>query len=1078
MFTDLVGSTEMRTRLGDAAADEVHRTHDRLLGSSVDEHGGTLVKSLGDGILATFGAAADAIAAATTVQRAIERANRRVDDARRLAVRVGLSAGDVSWDDGDCHGTPVVTAARLCDRAVGGQILVDDLVRGLARGRTEHTFRLVGELELKGLAEPVAAYEVAWEPAVGDRAPLPAPLLPIASELPFAGRDAEREALRLQWKSAQTDGRAVALISGEPGVGKTRLTAELGRAAHADGAWVLAGRCDERISAPFTPWLEILRHVVAHTPNELLVAHVDRHGGELTRLVPELGRRVDDVPEPRKLDPETEQLALFDAVVDIVDTLAADAPVLLVIDDAHWADASSLGLLRHAVRQLPPGSAVLAVVTYRDTDVDRTHPLSAMIGDFRREPRVDDYALRGIDEAGMRALLTAAGGQELDELGIQFASALERETEGNPFFISQVLRHLIETNAIVQEDGLWRGAVTSIDEIGIPEGVRDVVGRRLSRLSDDANAVLRTAAVVGREFSVDLVADVADVSADDVLEHVESAIAARLVDEVPGAPGRMMFSHSLVQQTLVEELSTTRRVRLHAAIAAALEQSGDASSAELAHHFAEGATTGLADRAREHARRAAAEATERLAYDDAVRFYGLALEMLDASDEDPRARAELLVERGWVQHLRGDQDAGRTDALAAAELARTIEAPELVARAGIAYRGELGHWAAPSDPLAVELMREGLAGLPADDLITRADTTAVLAYSLVLAPGDEALTVAEEAETLAREAGADEALSHALAARAWALRSRGRGEELRRVAQEGVDHAARHRRLDWEWAVRYMLVEAFLELGDVERAKAETERAYAVPSALQGWGPVVLEANLAMLEGRFDDVDDTIERAARLGAGLGDTNEAIRCGQHARAAELRGWFDDALRWAEALEQTLLGAAIGFRPFLLAEMGELVAAQAAYDVWARDMQPVAPRLLQQWTLMYEATLALRTGNADLAARVTRDLEPLRGHFLGGDTTMWGAAEGIMARAAMAEGRYDDAVGFGELALAAAQQRGWHTLATRHRVDLSRALFGRAGPGDEDRARALLTEAIETADALGLVPAAREARSLLA
>ena len=398
---------------------------------------------------------------------------------------------------------------------------------------------------------------MAWEPAVGDRAPLPAPLLPIASELPFAGRDAERNALRVQWKSAQTDGRSVALISGEPGVGKTRLTAELARAAHSEGAWVLAGRCDERISAPFTPWLEILRHVVAHAPSELLVAHVDRHGGELTRLVPELGRRVDDVPEPRKLDPETEQLALFDAVVDVLETLAADAPVFLVIDDAHWADASSLGLLRHTVRHLPAVSAVLAVVTYRDTDVDRTHPLAAMIGDFRREPRVDDYALRGIDEAGMRALLTAAGGHELDELGIQFASALERETEGNPFFISQVLRHLIETNAIVQEDGLWRGAVTSIDEIGIPEGVRDVVGRRLSRLSDDANATLRTAAVVGREFSVDVVAEVSGLGEDDVLEQVESAIAARLVDEIADTPGRMIFSHALVQQTLVEELSTT-----------------------------------------------------------------------------------------------------------------------------------------------------------------------------------------------------------------------------------------------------------------------------------------------------------------------------------------------------------------------------------------------------------------------------------------------------------------------------------------------------------------------------------------
>src|SRR4029453_4246837 len=268
---------------------------------AVDDHSGTLVKKLGDGILASFGASADAVAAASDIQRAIERANRRVDDARRLAVRDGVSAGDVMWEDGDCHGTPVVTAARLCDRSVGGQILVDDLVRGLARGRTEHTFRLLGGVELKGLGGALTPYEVPWEPAISDRAPLPAPLLPVANELPFAGRDEEREALREQWKSAGTDGRSVALISGEPGVGKTRLTAELARAAHGDGAWVLVGRCDESIAAPFTPWLEILRHVVAHAPSELLVAHVERHGGELTRLVPDLARRIDDVPEPRTL---------------------------------------------------------------------------------------------------------------------------------------------------------------------------------------------------------------------------------------------------------------------------------------------------------------------------------------------------------------------------------------------------------------------------------------------------------------------------------------------------------------------------------------------------------------------------------------------------------------------------------------------------------------------------------------------------------------------------------------------------------------------------------------------------------
>jgi tetratricopeptide (TPR) repeat protein len=564
-----------------------------------------------------------------------------------------------------------------------------------------------------------------------------------------------------------------------------------------------------------------------------------------------------------------------------------------------------------------------------------------------------------------------------------------------------------------------------------------------------------------------------------VLEHVEAAIAARLVDEVAGAPGRMIFSHALVQQTLLEELSTTRRVRLHAAIGSALERKGGASSAELAHHFAEGATTGVADRALEHARRAAAEAEARLAYEEAVRFFDVALEMLDVGDDDPNARAELLVQRGWVQHLRGAQQAGREDALKAAELARSIGEPALIARAGIAYQGESGHWAAPSDPLAVELLREGLAEMSPADLATRADAMASLSNALVLVPGDESLTVAEEAERLACEAGADDVLSRAILARAWALRSRGRGEELRRVAQQGVDHALHHARVDWEWASRYLVAEAWLELGDLASARAEIERSSLLPSTLQGWGLPVFDATVAILEGRFDGVHETIEAGAALGGALGDTNEAIRCGQHGWAALLQGDFDEAVRWGEAMDRTLLGAGTGFHPlYVLAEVGDTDTATAAYEAWARDVRPLAPQLLKHWTLAYESTYVLRTNDAATAARVAVDLEPFRNHFLGGDTGLMGAAEGAMARAAIVEGRFDDAVALAEHALGAAEQRGWHTLVTQHRVDLARALLGRAEPGDADRAQPLLTEAIETADALGLAPAAREARSLLA
>ncbi len=1080
LFTDLVGSTELRTRLGDGAADELRRHHDQLVTQAVEEHRGTIVKLLGDGALASFGAAADAVGAATDVQRAIDRANRRVDDTRRLQLRVGCSAGDVAWEDGDCHGTPVVTAARLCDRAEGGQILVDDLVRGLARGRAEHAFRLVGELELKGLGEPVVAYEVPWEPLGTDRAPLPAPLLPVGNELPFAGRDAERDALRTQWKSAQADGRAVALVSGEPGMGKTRLTAELARSAHAEGAWVFAGRCDENIAAPYAPWLEILRHVVAHAPVELLAAHVERHGGELRRLVPEITRRVDSVPEPRSLDAETEQLALYDAVVDLLDTLAADAPVLLVVDDAHWADASTLGLLRHAIRTLPPSSALLVVVTYRDTDVDRSHPLSSMIGDLRREPRVDGYALRGIDEEGLRSLLTAAGGAELDDMGRQFASTLERETEGNPFFVGEVLRHLIETNVIVQEDGRWRGAVSSIDEVGIPEGVRDVVGRRLSRLDDDANTTLRTAAVVGREFSIEVVAEVMERRDDDVLRDVEAAIDASLVNEVMGTPGRMSFSHALVQSTLLDELSTTRRVRLHAAIGEALERRG-ASAAELAHHFAEGATVGVADKALQYARRAAEEAVERLAYEEQVAFCTLALEAIDAlgpGDDADRARAEVLIERAVTRHQLRDQDGGRADALAAAEIGRRIAAPNLIAGAGVGYMGGQGHWAQPSDPVAVGLMREGLEHSAPMQERERAVTLAYLAEALVLVPGDEALTVAEEAELLARSCGDDEALTIALNAQGWALRSRGRSADVCRVCEASIEAAERTGRLDWQWGSRFVLAEGLLELGDVERATAEMAAAYAVPSAIQGWGPVALAVTLALAEARFEGIDELIEEAAALGAPLGDTNETIRAGHHSVAALYRGRVDDALLWAEANRQTLMGLATGFHPYALAEVGEVAAAVAAHAEWARDVRPHAPQVLRHWMLHYEAVVALRCDARDLAQRLADELEPFRGTFIGGSTLMFGATEGTMALVAIVDQRFDEAIPLAEHAIAEADRRGWRTLSTEYRIALARAFLGRGASGDADRAAATLRDAIETADACGLVLMAEEARDLLA
>jgi class 3 adenylate cyclase len=286
LFTDIVGSTELRVAAGDLIADELFVRFERLLGEIVAAHDGRVIKGLGDGIMATFSRSADGVLAAVGMQRATHREGRRAAEERRVQIRIGLSAGDVTWKDGDCHGTPVVTSSWLCGAADGGQILCDDLVRGLGRGNTDLTFRIVGDLDLKGLPEPVLAFTVPWEPVGGEGAQLPGPLRALEDELPFAGRDDERSRLTDVWKQAQVEGTSVARLSGEPGVGKTRLAAELARAAHRDGALVVLGRCDEHVAGALAPWIEALRSLVADADDQMMAEHVARRGGELARVLP------------------------------------------------------------------------------------------------------------------------------------------------------------------------------------------------------------------------------------------------------------------------------------------------------------------------------------------------------------------------------------------------------------------------------------------------------------------------------------------------------------------------------------------------------------------------------------------------------------------------------------------------------------------------------------------------------------------------------------------------------------------------------------------------------------------------
>ncbi len=451
LCTDLADATELRARLGEEAADALQRKVDGHFRAAVMAAHGSVVRGSGDGLLAIFESAGDAMTAAAAIQRNATLPTPHDVD-RAASARVGMSAGDVSVERGDVLGVPVLEAQRLCTACQPGQVLVTDAVRSLTRGRRGYRFEAVGELTLTGISSPVAPHQVLWERSpIGppgslqiDKTPLPG-VLATAAIGPFVGRRHELGHLKRSW-GASRDGRGcrVALLGGEPGVGKTRTAAELAREAYLEGTIVLSGSCDEDLAVPYQPFVEALQFYTLHGGDRL-----GRLRGELTRLVPELGHGVSDFPRPVVSDPRTEEYRLYEAVALWLIEASQPSGLVLVLDDLHWATKSTLSLLVHLVGRATsePAARLWVLGTYRDSELDESRPLAALLADLRRLPGVERLKLSGLSLEEVVALVEGISGTELSADGRCLAESAFAETDGNPFFVAEVLRHLVETGA-------------------------------------------------------------------------------------------------------------------------------------------------------------------------------------------------------------------------------------------------------------------------------------------------------------------------------------------------------------------------------------------------------------------------------------------------------------------------------------------------------------------------------------------------------------------------------------------------------------------------------------------------------
>lgn len=859
------------------------------------------------------------------------------------------------------------------DRAAAveaGRALVDRLQRELGVPPSAATLGLLDALRRDDPAVPSAAPPSATAPtaaAAGATAPVVAgPSAPDLRDL-LPAELVEREAPLARIREVRSGPRPVAvLVRGEAGIGKTSLAATAAVEAARDGATVLFGRCDEEAIVPFCPWVEALGPFVEALDAAAARRVVADGGAELARLFPTL-------PAPagteRAPEADSERWRLFEAITRLLVGLAADRPLMLVLEDLHWADPSSTALLRHVLRTTQDADLVVVATTRDDAGPD--DPVQEVTRQLALGGLLVTVDLEGLSPDGVARL---AGDQADREDWPRFVTALHQETEGNPFFVNEILRTVAGS----------RHQVAADRPFAVPDNVRVLLRRRLARLGAPVEEVLGWASVVGRCFGLDLVTRCSGLPEDAVLDALDVAVDARLVDEQ--AVGTYCFSHALVRSTLYDGHSRTRRARMHARVARALEQAPEASAGELAHHYLATADLAFLDVGVGYAREAAARAISQLGYEEAASFTQRAIDAVRTLQRgDHEQLGPLLLELGDARSRSGDTVGARDAFLQAADAARTTGHVSWLGSAALGFAGPSWQGFGTVDDDAIALLEEALAALCPDAVLLRARLQARLAVALYFAHQPGRLTeLTDAALATGRELGDVPVLAAALEARLWAswhpdgIADRiATAEELLALAEDaGAGETAAAAR-------RWRLV-ALLEAGRLDEVWAEAARhaddARRLGLPYEQMYVSVFATMRALLDGRLDEARTHAAHVATFAEVRGGADALQFGGVHAMsfavadgdAGSLVGPLGDFVEaypaipgWRAARAFAL--AAAGRRDEAAAEVGTLWPPEESipYDaVW-----------LAAHCFLAAAVVAV--GDRDRAAHLRRLLAPYAG-----------------------------------------------------------------------------------------------------
>lgn len=862
------------------------------------------------------------------------------------------------------------------------------------------------------------------------------------------------------------------LLAGEPGIGKSRLADEVAARARERGARVAWGRCWEPGGAPaYWPWVQVLRACLRGQDSGAVREEMRVPAVDIARMLPEVRDLFPGLPPPPVVDPESARFQLFDSTTSLLLKLANDGPLVLVLEDLHAADTPSLLLLQFLGGQMAD-SRLLVVGSYRDVELTPDHPLTVTLAQLSREPPARLLHLQGLSEDEVAQLVRA----RLDVEPVPtIVSALYRETKGNPLFVGEAVR-------LLAAEGPLRLLDPAIVRFAVPKEIRGVIGRRLAHLDAVCRDALSLASVLGTEFTTEVFARLSGLAFAGALDLLDRAVEAALLAPAPGAVGRWRFSHGLVREALYAELSSAERMRLHRQAAQVLQETyashEEAHLAVLAHHFFEAAPLGDTAIAVDYARRAAEQAAQSLAYEEAARLYRMALGALELCEhQDKELEGELLLALGDALARAGDLLAAREAFFRVATVARRGGAATLLARASLGYGGRHVWARAGDDPHLVAMLQDALVLLGGGDDRLRVRLLARLACALRSSPDrDLSDTLSRQALETAR--GLDDAatLGYALDARCWAIYRPENPEEQIDLATELVRVGEAANDAERAFGGRLVRCLYLADLGAVADSRAELEallrKAEELRQPAYKWATRATETMFALLEGDLGRAERLMALEVRPGQPPNPARDDLSAHQmhlYLLARERGGLAE--------LEQSAR-AAVGeyaWYPLhraaltcLLLELGREDEARAVFDELSVEGFGALYRD-NEWLLgmALAAEACSRLRDAERAAVLYQQLAPFEGrHSVGHPEGSLGAVCRYLGLLAHTLGWLNKAEHHLRDAIAMNERMGARPWTAYSRFDLAGVLLDRDGPGDRERALSELDLVRETCQDLGM------------